>query len=181
MFCIVAIGSFAIVHFFLVEEKNYFELEKNRMTKQWTPQEVVIVVILLIGLVNCALCAYTFHKSNKIYVFTGIHTLIYIGIFFLVFYHATLENFFFEVSPTRKKCLMDQVSRKNFGKKMPCSCCQSGTVGGIPPNYAQWLDKSDSDTSGWFRPDFVEYVNTFSNGEECKSKPFKQPVYVEHV
>lgn len=151
------------------------------MTKQWNPREIVIIVALLIGILNTACTTYTFHKSNKIYIFTLINTLVFVVIFVVLFQQGSLENFFFEVSPNRKKCLMEQVSRKNFGKKMPCSCCQKGTVGGIPPNYAQWLGPSDSDTSGWFRPDHVQYVDSFSNGEECKSRPFTQPVYVEHI
>lgn len=151
------------------------------MLKKWTPPEIIIVIVLLIGLFNTAIATYVFHKNNKIYVFTAVHTLVYIIIFALLLQQGTLENFFFEVSPTRDKCLREQVSRKNFGKKMPCSCCQKGTVGGIPPNYAQWYGKSDSDTSGWFRPDHVQYVNTFSNADECKDAPFKQPVYVEHL
>lgn len=142
-------------------------------------REIIIAIALLVGILNTALTAYTFQKNNKIYVFVLVNTMIYITIFIILFQSGSLENFFFEVSPSRKKCLMEQVSRKNFGKKMPCSCCQKGTVGGIPPNYAQWLGPSDSDTTNWFRPDHVEYVSTFSNGEECKA--FKQPVYTQNV
>lgn len=144
-----------------------------------TTHETLIVLVLLAGLAITVLTGYTFQNIKKIYGFVAAHVVVYIILFFLVLHKKTMENFFFEVSPTRKKCLMEQVSRKNFGKKMPCACCQKGTTGGIPPNYAQWLDKSDSDTPGWFRPDHVEYVNTFSNGQECRA--FKQPVYVEHV
>lgn len=151
------------------------------MTKKWSLHEIMIVMVLLIGLTSTALSTYTFHKSRKIYLFSVVNTLTYLAIFVLLFQSGSLENFFFEVSPTRKKCLMEQVSRKNFGKKMPCNCCGRGTTGGIPPNYAQWLGESDSDTSGWFRPDHVKYVNTFSNGEECKSSSFTQPVYIENV
>jgi hypothetical protein len=150
------------------------------MTKKWTLNEIIMVVVLLTGLLNTALTTYTFQRSNKIYLFSAVNTIVFITLFFLIFQEGTLENFFFEVSPNRKKCLMEQVSRKNFGKKMPCNCCGKGTTGGIPPNYAQWLGKSDSDTSGWFRPDHVKYVDSFSNGEECKSS-FTQPVYIQHI
>lgn len=151
------------------------------MTKKWTLNEILMVSILLVGLLNTAMTTYTLQKNNKVYLFSAINTLVFIVLFFLIFNEGTLENFFFEVSPTRKKCLMEQVSRKNFGKKMPCSCCGKGTTGGIPPNYAQWLGKSDSDTDGWFRPDFVKYVDTFSNAQECKDDPFTQPVYTQHI
>lgn len=148
-------------------------------TKKWTLHEILIVVVLLVGIINTGVSTYTLQRTKKVFVFSAINTLIFISIFVLVFSEGTLENFFFEVSPTRKKCLMEQVSRKNFGKKMPCSCCGKGTTGGIPPNYAQWLGESDSDTSGWFRPDHVKYVDTFSNGEECQD--FTQPVYIQHI
>jgi hypothetical protein len=140
-----------------------------------------MVFLVLAGLLNTGLTVSAFYKSNAIFRFSLINTLIYVVMFILLFQQGSWENFFFEVSPTRKKCLMDQVSRKNFGKKMPCSCCQKGTTGGIPPNYAQWLGESDSDTTNWFRPDFVEYVDSFSNGQECKSRPVKQPVYIQHI
>lgn len=149
------------------------------MTKPWTMHDTVIVLLVVVGIATAAMSGYTLQHTRKVYFFVGAHVLVYLIILAVVLRRRTLENFFFEVSPTRKKCLMDQVSRKNFGKKMPCACCQKGTTGGIPPNYAQWLDKSDSDTPGWFRPDHVEHVSTFSNGQECQS--FKQPVYVEHV
>lgn len=145
----------------------------------WTNHETIIALLLAVGIATTMVSGYTYQKTKQIYFFVAAHILVYAALFFLILYRHMRENFFFEVSPTRKKCLMDQVSRKNFGKKMPCACCQKGTTGGIPPNYAQWLDKSDSDTSGWFRPDHVEYVNTFSNGQECQA--FKQPVYIEHV
>jgi hypothetical protein len=150
----------------------------------WTTHETVVVVVLLVGLAATIASGYAIEKktsSKMMYMFVGIHAVVYVALFIIILHKKTMENFFFEVSPTRKKCLMEQVSRKNFGKRMPCACCQKGTVGGIPPNYAQWLGPSDSDTSGWFRPDHVEYVNTISSGVECEDKPFKQPVYVEHV
>jgi len=120
-------------------------------------------------------------KSNNVYV---------IGTFALVvmaFIAATLiqnkEQFYFEVSPTRKKCLEEQVSRENFGKKRSCSCCGRGTVGGIPPNYAEWLDVDKDTGSRWHRPDFVNYVvdNTFSNGEEATCNACGPPAYITHL
>lgn len=148
-------------------------------TKKWSTHEILIMLVIVIGLLNSAVITHNCYKAKKNLLFPIVNTMIYIVILILLHQKETLEGFFFEVSPTRKKCLMDQVSRKNFGKKMPCSCCQKGTVGGIPPNYAQWLGKSDSDTSGWFRPDHVQYVDTFSNGMECQA--VKQPVYIEHI
>lgn len=91
------------------------------------------------------------------------------------------ENFFFEVSPQRAKCLEEQVSRKNFGKPRSCSCCGRGTVGGIPPNYDQWLNVDPDTGSRWHRPDNVSYVQTFSNGEEATCNNCGPPSYKMYV
>lgn len=91
------------------------------------------------------------------------------------------ENFFFEVSPQRAKCLEEQVSRKNFGKPRSCSCCGRGTVGGIPPNYDQWLNIDQDTGSRWHRPDNVSYVQTFSNGEEATCNNCGPPSYKMYV
>lgn len=155
------------------------------MKPEKSAHEMIVMLIIIIGLLNTGLTAYTFQKAPKIYWFVGVNLIVYILLFVVLFHKNTMENFFFEVSPTRKKCLMEQVSRKNFGKKTGCSCCGKGTTGGIPPNYAQWLGTSDSDTNAWFRPDFVKYVptDTFNGtGQECQSKSaFTQPVYIQHI
>ena len=147
--------------------------------------EVITLVLLIIGLLNTAMTAYTFQRAPQIYWFVSINTIIYVVLFAFLLHESTIENFFFEVSPTRKKCLMEQVSRKNFGKKRDCACCGKGTTGGIPRNYAELLGESDSDTPGWFRPDFVKYVSTDTfqgDGKECQSKSsFTQPVYIQHI
>ena len=59
------------------------------------------------------------------------------------------ESFFFEVSPRRLKCLKEQVSTAPNTSRS-CSCCQKGTVGGYPPNYMDWIQKSSDD---WSRAD----------------------------
>lgn len=99
----------------------------------------------------------------------------------VVWEKSQVENFFFEVSPERKKCLEEQVSRKNFGKPRSCSCCGRGTVGGIPPNYDQWLNVDQDTGSRWHRPDNVNYVNTFSNGEEATCNNCGPPSYKMYV
>lgn len=43
------------------------------------------------------------------------------------------ESFFFEVSPQRKKCLMEQVLPIRGNRS--CTCCQKGTTGGYPAKY----------------------------------------------
>jgi len=60
------------------------------------------------------------------------------------------ESFFFEVSPRRLKCLKEQVSTAHPNTSRSCNCCQKGTVGGYPPNYMDWIQKSSGD---WSRAD----------------------------
>jgi hypothetical protein len=95
-------------------------------------------------------------------------------------------------SPERARCLKEQVSRDNFGEKRGCSCCGKGTVGGIPPNYAQWLTVDEDTGSNWHRPDAVSVVpekdkdeppcnstvQTYSNAQEATCSSCTQPSYI---
>jgi hypothetical protein len=78
-----------------------------------------------------------------------ISTLFIISVF-LNFYKSSTEKFYFEVSPQRKKCLIEQVSLNRTGPRS-CSCCQKGTVGGYPPHYDQWFEPSGD--QNWQRTD----------------------------
>jgi hypothetical protein len=79
-----------------------------------------------------------------------IMSVLFIISIFLNFFRASKEKFYFEVSPQRKKCLIEQVSL-NPSDRRSCNCCQKGTVGGYPPNYGQWFNKSPD--QGWQRTD----------------------------
>jgi hypothetical protein len=83
------------------------------------------------------------------FVVFGISILFIISIF-LNFYKTSKEKFYFEVSPQRKKCLIEQVALTPNNKRS-CNCCQKGTVGGYPPHYGQWFEKSPD--NGWQRTD----------------------------
>jgi hypothetical protein len=107
--------------------------------------------------------------------------LVVIFIFQLFSPFLKKEKFFFEVSPARDKCLREQVSRNNYGQERGCACCGKGTVGGIPPNYAEWSDVNPDTGDRWHRPDNVQYVSTFSNGEEAVCRPFTSPSYIQYV
>lgn len=60
------------------------------------------------------------------------------------------EHFFFEVSPERKKCLVEQVSRAN--RYRTPGCCNLGAVGGILPYYKDWITP-DTFSGDWKRSD----------------------------
>lgn len=136
----------------------------------------IVLAILILVAIYAALTQKLKTKSSKNLILMVVFVLVVIA-----FIAATLiqnkEKFYFEVSPGRKKCLEEQVSRKNFGKKRSCSCCGRGTVGGIPPNYAEWLNVDEDTKSRWHRPDFVEYVDTFSNAEEATCNACGPPSY----
>ena len=76
-----------------------------------------------------------------------------ISLFFLYYtpYNTKNEQFYFEVSPERKKCLMEQVSldvKPGFRSK---DCCPVYTVGGKLPAISQW-ENSESPVN-WDRND----------------------------
>lgn len=95
------------------------------------------------------------------------------------------EGFFFEVSPHRAACLKRQVSRDHFGDPRSCGCCGKGTVGGIPPNYAEWLNVDPDTGSLWHRPDGQRIVevesDTFSNAQEAVCTSCGPPAYITYL
>lgn len=121
------------------------------------------------------------NKSYSYVVCIGLFILFLIIRFWKPILEWKKETFFFEVSPARKQCLEEQVSRKNFGKPRQCSCCGKGTIGGIPPNYAQWLETNPDTGSRWHRPDNWDVVQTFSNGEEARCNNCGPPSYIVHI
>lgn len=132
------------------------------------------------------------HIGNSWFWLLGINVAILLGIFLTGLFIK--EGFFFEVSPERARCLQEQVSRDNFGERRGCLCCGKGTVGGIPPNYAQWLAVDPDTGSNWHRPDAVSAVpekdkdkppcnstvQTFSNAEEASCSSCTQPSYITY-
>jgi cytochrome bd-type quinol oxidase subunit 2 len=95
------------------------------------------------------------------------------------------EGFFFEVSPNRAACLKRQVSRDHFGENRSCGCCGKGTVGGIPPNYAEWLNIDPNTGDLWHRPDGQRIINlesdTFSNAQEAVCTSCGPPAYITYL
>jgi hypothetical protein len=71
-----------------------------------------------------------------------------------LFYTST-ENFYFEVSPQRKQCLIEQVSLDTNPLCPYCpQCCPKSTVGGSLPYYKEWLE-SNGLNGTWKRTDNV--------------------------
>lgn len=140
------------------------------------------LVILALGVVTCisAKTCSENNPKNEVAIWAmacGLLLVLFVAI--MMEYNCSSEGFFFEVSPNRASCLKQQVSRHNFGQKRGCGCCGRGTMGGIPPNYAEWLNNEpDTSQSRWHRPDFV---STFSNGEEASCNRCSPPSYIQMV
>lgn len=71
-----------------------------------------------------------------------------------LFYTST-ENFYFEVSPQRKQCLIEQVSLQTNPQCPYCShCCPKSTTGGTLPYYKEWLTSNGLNET-WKRTDNI--------------------------
>ena len=107
----------------------------------------IVLSVLFVILLGLYLSSYkNVSKDTLIFLLSILQV---IAIFF-IFFSPTSEGFFFEVSPERKKCLVEQVSLDKSSRS--CSCCQKGTVGGILPHYAEWL-QPDGKNELWKRTD----------------------------
>lgn len=141
--------------------------------QQHTIAGIVLSVVFVI-LLGIYLSSY--QRVSKDTLIFLLSILQVIAIFFIFFSSpvvaATPEGFFFEVSPERKKCLVEQVSLDK--KSRSCSCCQKGTVGGYPPYFADWLQPEGKNelwkrTDNWTTdPNNVAYDSQFPATELVK-------------
>lgn len=125
-----------------------------------------VVFVILLGLYLSS-----YQRVSKDTIIFLLSVLQVISIFF-IFFAAPPEGFFFEVSPERKKCLVEQVSLDRNSRS--CSCCQKGTVGGYPPYVADWSQPEGRNelwkrTDNWTTdPNNVAYVSQFPATELIK-------------
>lgn len=120
---------------------------------------IFLIIILLFYFTN-------FPRISRDVIIFGLTILEIISLFFLYFSN-TSESFYFEVSPERKKCLLEQVSLD--GSPRSCKCCGKGTVGGYPPYYRDWLIP-EGDNQLWKRTDNYT-TNPLSGGYETQIPP----------
>ena len=121
----------------------------------------ICVIIFAMTYLYYLLCDPKHCKYNGIiFVFAFLLALI---IFLSAYNKTEMESFYFEVSPQRQQCLMEQVSKNR--KSRSCSCCQKGTVGGYPPQYLEWLNTSNAN-GNWSRTD-----NWTSNEKNLENVP----------
>lgn len=109
---------------------------------------IVLICIFVIVLISYFM-SLKFLSKDIIILITSILFIVSASLNLMQYYS---EGFYFEVSPQRKKCLEEQVSLKNYGKRS-CSCCQKGTVGGYPPLYKDWFEPTIDGKSLWHRTD----------------------------
>jgi len=69
---------------------------------------------------------------------------------FLNFFTNQVDSFYFEVSPNRKRCLVDQVSLDPNSRNddSSCGCCPKGTTGGYPSRHYDHIDPIDEQQEG---------------------------------
>lgn len=130
-----------IFFFFIPSNK-----EKKRMQRQ-TIAGIVLSCIFLLLLVMYLVSFRFFSKDVIIFTFCILQV---VSLFFIFFASPSNENFYFEVSPERKKCLMEQVSLDSRHRSP--GCCPKGTVGGILPEYKDWLTP-EGENQNWKRTD----------------------------
>jgi hypothetical protein len=107
-----------------------YYLQNFLFSFQMIPKDVLIILFLILQIISLFFLYYTPYNTNP-------------------------EQFYFEVSPERKKCLMEQVSldvKPGFRSK---NCCPTYTVGGKLPAISQWensespihWDRNDNNTT----------------------------------
>lgn len=98
-----------------------------------------ILILLFLGL-------YLFKNVRTIQLIYLFGVIIFVGFFLFL----NKEAFHFEVSPERKKCLVEQVSTNSHSRSP--GCCNVGGVGGILPYYKDWITP-DTFSGDWKRTD----------------------------
>lgn len=89
---------------------------------------------------------------------------------------SSRSNFFFEVSPQRKKCLEEQVLPVTHRS---CGCCGKATKGGIPVKYVypDLISTTPDDNWNWNRVDAYGPKNSITPPTcSCKMEPDKAMV-----
>jgi len=112
-------------------------------------------------------------SNNKLFHFLTIFSIILYSI--LIYYilqnsFSTNEPFFFEVSPKRKQCLIEQVSPEYNTRT--CGCCAKGTVGGYPAKYLDndFISENPEDMWNWQRVDaFGDQKSKTPPTDSCES------------
>jgi len=127
---------------------------KTSATTAWSPQQITAIVMLVTyGLLIIIYCVYKNIAITYAFILTSVLLFVSIIMLSLETVPTTSDSFFFQVSPERTQCLLEQVA--------PCPstprssyCCPRSTVGGQLPYYREWI-QSDPYSHEWKRTDNV--------------------------
>ncbi len=118
------------------------------------PNTVTGICISCILAVIIILYFLSFRLIPKEIIFLLLIILQIISIFFIFYNDGTegeTEPFHFEVSPQKKKCLVEQVSLQQPPAVRSPECCNVTTVGGKLPYIEEW--KNNDNPVNWARTD----------------------------
>lgn len=102
------------------------------MSFMLSPSQIVAVILAVASLI---LWAVSLNKNvNMMFLNVSLSILLVIAI--LALSARTKEEFFFEVSPDRQKCLIEQVAPT---RQRTQGCCNKGYRGGNLPVYNDWI------------------------------------------
>jgi hypothetical protein len=185
----VAYGILWVVFALLICVTFFVSISSNSNTElSLTKQQLLMIISLpfFIGLFVPLTQIWSILKDKfKPMGYVSIGLAIAVAVVALILDYKYPEGFFFEVSPNRAACLKRQVSRDHFGENRSCGCCGKGTVGGIPPNYAEWLNIDPNTGDLWHRPDGQRIINlesdTFSNAQEAVCTSCGPPAYITYL
>jgi len=129
--------------------QHSFFFSKRKMTTTVSSSQITAILISIFLLVILGL--FFFHKLSINLTLGSMVVLVFISIIILslVTGPSSLEKFFFEVSPEKEQCLLQQVQLTH--NRCP-GCCDIGTVGGTLPVYTEWTTPNEY-SGNWIRTD----------------------------
>lgn len=115
------------------------------MTFALSPSQIVAMVLAIISLF---LWGVSLNRNIDTRIINySLSLLLLVAI--LALSAQTKEGFFFEVSPSRQKCLLEQVAPI---RERTEGCCPKGYYGGNLPIYSEWITP-DTFSGPWKRTD----------------------------
>lgn len=109
----------------------------------------IIVISCLLGFIFILyLCSLPFISSNIIILLLFLLQLYSI----FILYYQTKEDFYFEVSPEKEKCMDERVSLEQPPGVRSKGCCPVYTVGGKLKYVEEWKENTDNPIH-WQRTD----------------------------
>lgn len=106
------------------------------------------IIAILLFIVYAIITFAYYYARIPISIYMCIINILLLMAFVVLLFTMGRENFFFQVSPERERCLIEQVAPV---RKRSCGCCNVGYVGGNLPVYQDWITPGDA--GSWKRTD----------------------------